>query len=176
MRGTTTPLNRGPFSLTIPDTAGPLSIPADGTGGSLSEDLLAWIINVDVFMTPVTETNWNSPAATVAHVYNGQMASSGAQNDEIGWDIMLPAGTWTFELIHAKSTDRGIYTVALDGSSVGTIDGYNNPSLVNQRSQITGIVAATSEQVRLTLTMATKNASSSAYFGGINHLQFKRTA
>lgn len=102
--------------------------------------------------------------------------SSGAQNAVIGWDVLLAAGTWTLELLHNKGSDRGIYTVALAGSSIGTIDGYNASLSPKQRSQITGITVAATGKKRLTLTMASKHASSSSYFGHLSGLRLLRTA
>ena len=176
MRGTVSPLQRGPFSLTIPDTVGPLTIPGGASGSSLSDDLLPWLVNVDVFMTAISAVNWSTITVVVNAVYNGYLLSSGAQNDEVSFDVVLATGTWTFELIYPKGSNAGIVTVLLDSTSLGTIDAYVAGTSYDNRSQITGIAVSTTAKYRLTLRMATKNASSTGYFGGIQHLQFKRTA
>src|SRR4029077_6905393 len=49
---------------------------------------------------------------------------STAQNDEIGCNVILAAGTWSVYLLFYRTTSQGIATVSLDGSSVGTIDSY----------------------------------------------------
>lgn len=148
---------------------------AGGSGG-LSEDLLPWIVPVDVFMTPTSNTNWNTISLSPNAPYGGLQASTGAQNAEINWDISLSAGTWTFALIHTTYINRGIYSVQLDGVEKGTIDGYSGSAVFGVRSTIAGIAVSTSGKVTLKLKMATKNASSSSYFGAIHHILFQRTA
>lgn len=135
-----------------------------------------WIVPVHAVMTPTSETNWNTLGVTTTALYNGEQFSSGAQNDAISWDIMLPAGTWAFELIHSQNTNRGIYSVRLDDVEKGTIDGYAGSETLNVRSQVTDIVVATTGKVTLSLAMASKNASASLYRGFIHHCMFKRTA
>src|SRR6185369_5695897 len=135
-------------------------------GGVLAyaNPLLPWTVPIDVFPAAVQTTNFDTLTADNGCVGGARKRSTGAQNAVIGWDVVLGAGTWTLHLIHFQDTDRGIYTVAFDGSSVGTIDGYAGSTTRNTRSTITGISVATSKVIRLTLTMATKNASSSSYF------------
>lgn len=136
-----------------------------------------WLIDVDVFPTAIAQTNWDTIALPAGSpVFYGNKSSSGAQNAEINWDVVLAAGTWTIELIHHTFTDTGIYTVQLGGVTKGTIDGYSAGDVVNVRSSVTGIVVASSGKVRLKLLMATKNASASSYTGRIQHVQLRRTA
>lgn len=106
---------------------------------------------------------------------SGQRTSA-AQNDEIGWDVYLAAGTWEFWLLHITNNNRGIYTVTLDGASVGTIDGYSAGSVSYVESPIAGHVVATAGLKRLLLKMSTKNASSSGYVGSIQLVGMRRTA
>lgn len=155
------------------------AISAAAAGGSFDEDLLPWTIDVNVFPTPITQTNWDTLTSEVsngASLYTFSKDSTGAQNAEIGWDLVLAAGTWTFTLIHKKHSDRGIYSVQFDAVEKGTIDGYNAAASFNNRSTVAGIVVGTSGKVRVTLKMATKNASSSAYRGSIAAVMLHRTA
>lgn len=175
MRGTSTPLKTGPFSVSIPNTAGPYNTPNTG-GGNVANNLMQWQVGVDVFMTPVSHTGWNTPVSSAGRLYLGTMQSSGAQNDEISFDVVLAAGTWTFELIHEQDTGIGIYTVLFNGTSIGTIDGYAAVLTTNTRSRVSGISTTSSGKLRITLRIATKNASSSGYGGRINHLKLIRTA
>jgi hypothetical protein len=142
----------------------------------IGADLLPWTIPIDVFPAAIQTTTFDTLTADSGCVGGARKRSTGAQNSVIGWDVVLAAGTWTVALIHFQDTDRGIYTVAFDGSSVGTIDGYAGSTTRNTRSTITGISVATTAKIRVTLTMATKNGSSSSYYGEINALQFVRTA
>lgn len=107
-------------------------------------------------------------------------ASSGAQNDEVVFRLpsVLEAGTWKFALLHSADVNSGIYTIAAsaDGTSwtdVTTIDGYA-ASTTKTRSVATGLTVPAGTKY-LRLKMATKNASSSSYFGVFNHLSGVRT-
>jgi len=134
-----------------------------------------WIVDLDPFFFSAS-TNWGTPTAANTF-YGGYSQSSGAQNDEIDWDVVVGAGTWKFALIHYTGTFAGIYSVQIDGTTVGTIDGYVNPGGPNAiAAPIVGIVVATTGKKRVGLKMATKNASSSGYYGLIHHAKFLRTA
>lgn len=136
-----------------------------------------WSIDLDVYTTPITQTNWNTFGVNANAINNGYKLSTGAQNAEIGWDIELPAGTWTISLLHTQGANRGIYTVSLDGASVGTIDGYAaGGGTFNVISDLTGVRVTSGGKKRLLLKMATKNGASSAYFGSIQALTLRRTA
>ncbi len=152
---------------------------ADDTPGPAS---LAYQVPVLVLAGPVAEVGTSTyvyntvfPGAQVRQIPN-------AQNNSISYDSVLPAGTWRMNMVHYMSTNIGIYTFALDGAalttfsgSATTIDGYaasGTPTL----STITGIVLPSTALRRLSITMATKNASSTAYFGQINSIIFTRTA
>jgi hypothetical protein len=143
---------------------------------SLDEDLMDWLVNVDVSMTPISHVNWNTNLTQGSDVYNLWRQSSSTLDDEVNFDVVLAAGTWTFELIHTKSSNSGIVSVQLDGVEKGTIDFYNGTTTANNRTQITSIIVGTSAKVRLKLKVTSKNASSSGYAAIINHAQFKRTA
>lgn len=100
--------------------------------------------------------------------------SDGVQNDSISFDFACGAGTYSLELYHLPFSNRGIYTVAVDGVTVGTIDGYR-ASLAPQRDVLAGIVLGAGQHT-VTLTMATKNASATSYIGMPDHMIFTRTA
>jgi hypothetical protein len=140
-------------------------------------EILPWLIDIDVFMTAIAHTNWDTIWMDSSNVHAAQKESSGAQNDEINFDVVLAPGTWTVELMHNKWTSRGIYTLSLDVTgTLGTIDGYNGSTVYNARNSITGIAVAAAGKQRLKLKMATKNAASGSYQGSINGLKLKRTA
>lgn len=128
----------------------------------------------------LANTNWASIQA------EGQRVSSGAQNASVTFGVAVEAGTYTFHLAHQVVSNRGIYTVELSsndggafvsltslGGSTNTVDGYS-ASAARTLSSITGI-ALTAGRWQVRLTMATKNASSSSYFGDIYGGGFVRT-
>lgn len=149
-------------------------------GGSFDEDLLPWMIDIVPFLTSASHTNWNTntanPGSGAATIMNGCRDSSGAQNAEIHWPLVLAAGTWNFEILSRDWSDRGIYTLFFDASSKGTMDGYNASDTLNVLHSVTGITVATSGKVDVSLKMATKNASSSNYRGSIQAVRLLRTA
>ena len=89
--------------------------------------------------------------------------TSGAQNDEIEYEIFAEAGVKTFELLGSKQTDAGIITVYLDGSSIGTIDQYAGSAEWDSVFTLTPTVVDTKVH-SLKFKAATKNGSSSAYY------------
>lgn len=101
--------------------------------------------------------------------------ATAAQNDSISYDLALAAGTWTFTLVHGKGTTRGIYTVQIDGVTIGTIDGYA-AAAADAISTITGVAVATPGLKRVTLLMATKNPSSTNYAGVPTAMSLGKTA
>ena len=85
----------------------------------------------------------------------------------------LAAGTYTLTAVTYQLTAAGIYSATVDGSAIGTFDGYG-ANTVNVVKTITGI-AMTAGVHTLMFTMATKNASSSAYRYSIMSLTWTRT-
>lgn len=100
--------------------------------------------------------------------------SDGAQNDQISFDFACGAGTYTIELLHLAYTNRGTYTIEVDGVSVGTIDGYA-AALTPTRGLLAGVAISAGAHT-LTLLMATKNAAASGYEGLVERLILTRTA
>lgn len=150
---------------------------AAGGGGSFDPDEhMPWRIDINPLLGGDANTNWDT-ISTSASQYGGfALASSAAQNDEISFNVILAAGTWTVRLMHVKGTNRGIYSVQIDDSEEGTIDGYNGSAVNNARDSVAGITVASGGKHELSLKMLTKNASSSAYLGIISLVSLIRTA
>ena len=167
------------YAVVNGENPGPLQHPAitlvnpNGSPYSPEADLAPWTVDIDGLQS-IANTNWASPTAG-AIFYGGYNLSSGAQNDEIAWDVVLSAGTWTIQLTHYTINSGGIYSVRIDGVEVGTIDGYVDPGGPNAVGLIPGVVIATTGKKRVSLKMATKHASSSNYYGLVQHVQFRRT-
>lgn len=134
-----------------------------------------WIIDVFVF-NATGNTNWSTMNSNGGQVYARDIYSTGAQNAARWWDIFIPAGTWTFILRYVKAANQGIYDVQIDGSSIGTIDGYAGSTTYDNTATITGVVVSTGGKKTLKLIMSSKHASSSNYYGEINHIALHRTA
>lgn len=152
----------------------------DGTGladGAVTAAKIAEIGST-VFIEPLSSfsnVNWNSINFTTTYAKEFALESTGAQNAEVTWRVLLQAGTWKFTLMHSKAGNRGIYSVQIDGVEGGTIDGFA-AAAANALDTITGISVANSGLKTLKLKMATKNASSSSFFGVIIGILMIRTA
>lgn len=146
------------------------------SSASVNADLLPWIVDVHPPSRAVTNVGWNT-IATIAGVNGSQLSTdNGNQNNEVTWPVVLSAGTWTIRLVHDKSAAAGIYTVQFDGVTKGTVDGYAAGGSANDVGDITGVAVATTAKITFRIVMATKNASSSNYWGFLRHVKFIRTA
>jgi hypothetical protein len=165
-------LQRGPYSAIIPDSVVPSDVPYSG---GQPDDLLPWNIGIDVMMTPIAQSNFQLGSTSSSYVYNAYCVVV-AQSGYAEYDVVLARGTWTIEIVHQKQFGNGIYTLQLNGATVGTIDSYSASTVDNARAQITGVVVDYTSKYRLRITNPTKNASASNYFLRYHHIQFKRTA
>lgn len=131
-------------------------------------------VDINVIAT-AGNTNWDTLIVSSSHTFNAAKQSSGAQNAMIEWFVPLSAGTWAFELMHSQDSNRGIYTVTVGSQTIGTIDGYSAVTANNVRSSTSpNFTISQSGLYLLALTMATKNASSSSFFGVINYVKLSR--
>jgi len=148
----------------------------DVTLRALIEATLPWTIYIPLFNTPKAHINWNALINSADYVYATEKASSGAQNDEISWDVVLGAGTWSIELIHRQYVNRGIYSIQLGSVEKGTIDGYLATVGANIISSVDGIIIPTTGKKELKIKMATKNPSATNYLGSIHSVALRRTS
>ena len=143
-------------------------------------DLLPWLIDINPFPTAVANTSFDTLTVDTACIFNGTKDSSGTVDNLIGWDIVLPAGTWSLELMHKQGADRGIYTVTFTATGAsttfGTIDGYAAATTRNVRSSLTGIIITAPAKGRLSLAMSSKNALSTKFTGSVQAVRLWRTA
>lgn len=104
----------------------------------------------------------------------GVLGTPGGVGCGFSESFLLDAGTYSITTIHRQHTDRGIYTVTVDGVAAGTFDGYA-ATTDNVVSTITGLVLSAGRHT-VTFTMATKNASSSGYLHAVASVTATRTA
>jgi len=136
-----------------------------------------WSIDIDVL--PPAKSNVNFATITAATIlYGGKRgADTSALNNEVAWDVSIPAGTYTIEGFITASTNRGIASVQIDGVEVGTIDSYAGVLTANTPiTPIAGVVVAASGRKVLKLKITGKNASSSAFFFEVQRIRLRRTA
>lgn len=134
-----------------------------------------WAIRAD---TPEAAHNsWNNLVHNSVDFLNVRRLNGASNADQawVEWETNpLLSGTWAFSLLHTAGSNRGIYTVTLDGATIATVDGYA-ASDTTTRSLVTGISVPTDGAKTLRIATSTKNPSSSSYRGVISALSLQRT-
>lgn len=122
------------------------------------------------FTTAYNTTNWK----------NGALSNT-AQNDTVtfGLDAPLRGGTWALTLLCRSASDRGICTIevspdAATWTTLTTVDFYNAVNTTPDRKTNTGLTMPQGTRY-MRFTMATKNASSSAYVSALQGITGVRT-
>lgn len=108
--------------------------------------------------------------------------SDGAANSSVSYDFVCGAGTYTLDFTYLQGPNRGIYTIAIDGVNVGTVDAYLSGFLTvgdtglayAAMSTITGLGLAAGAHI-LKFTMGTKNVDASAYYGCVSFAVLTKT-
>ncbi len=140
-------------------------------------DLSPWLIDIDPFLTAIYHVNWDTNVPYAGTLGGGtHNTDTDAVDNEINFDVVLGAGTWTVRVMFLSASNAGIMTLTLDGASLGTIDNYSASIAPNVAGAIAGIIVATPGKRRLKIKMSTKNASSSAYACYLQKVQLQRTA
>lgn len=135
-----------------------------------------WRIDIEPLGGGEANTGWNTLQNTTGDAYFGALKTdNGNQNNLVDFTFVVQKGTYTITLMHVKNTDHGIYSVQVDAVEVGTVDGYNGSRSPQSIGSVTGVAIATGKHT-LRLKMATKNASSSNYYGEVQHILVRRTA
>ncbi|MDT0183231.1 right-handed parallel beta-helix repeat-containing protein [Microbacterium sp. ARD31] len=123
---------------------------------------------------PIAQVNWNSHPQVSGAFFGQHALSSGAQDAYRNYTVNLKPGTYSIAVWHTKDVNRGIYSVRVDGVVVGTIDGYA-ASTTPERAVLTGFNVRSGGRRTLSLVMATKNGSSSDYYGAVSGISVVRT-
>jgi hypothetical protein len=92
------------------------------------------------------------------------LESSNTQGDAVTYRVSAAAGDFEVVLVHFAGPNRGIYHVEVDGVELGTIDGYAGSGTPDSRGVVAATIASPGPH-DVTFRMATKNASSSGYYG-----------
>lgn len=119
-------------------------------------------------------TGFTNRAQSSSYFSGGELLSSSLQNDEFTEDLWLDTGTYKIAHIYRKGTDMGIHSLQLNAVEKGTVDAYNAAASSNNYTEVTGVVL-TAGLYTFKVKMATKNASSTAYYGAVNSSAWIRT-
>jgi len=144
-----------------------------GASGSATYPELAY---VSPQHNPISEVGTWANYLDTATIHNGHRHnSSTAQNDEVDYNVLLAAGTWTVEVMAIATSNAGIITVLIDDASQGTMDFYAGSPSYNTIKSVTGITINSDGIYELKLKTATKNASASAYGMFLQSIELIRT-
>ncbi len=140
-----------------------------------------WHIPIEV-MAPTSLSSGSPPPARTADSssYGGGRITTNSQNSYATWDLWLPAGTFTLDMIGMTYASGGVATLYVSPTggadvSQGTWNQYSASTVRNVVYQLTGIVIASPGQY----TLKFKNTSigtGSGYDQNINKITFRRTA
>lgn len=174
--GTPTVSNVTVPATVTPQVVGQLSqvsagnAPAPSTVFSRQQRVALWAVP----LTVVGDT-WVQSTSGGSQQYPYGQSNTGAQNAAITWPFVSAAGIFEIDLFHLAGANRGIYTIQIDGITVGTLDGYAaaGAQLV---SALTGVSIPSTGAHTITLLMATKNGSSSSYFAVASEIILTKTA
>lgn len=117
-----------------------------------------WGIITSTSMSPLVSTN----------------TGGGALNDEFTLDWIGQAGTYTMRVPFLRYHNRGICTFYVDGTTVGSIDGYATGA-VAAWEEFTGISVIGDGAHTIRVLVTGKNASSSSYVTTISNIGLLRT-
>lgn len=99
--------------------------------------------------------------------------SNDVQGNYREYSVPLAVGTYRLTIIYSQGPTRGIGTLKVNGTTVGTADMYSG-GMSNVVTQVSGI-ALTAGNHLVRVAMDSKNASSSGYVGLIQHISLLRT-
>lgn len=122
----------------------------------------------------------NSPsrATSTSAVGLGYAAEALLGNADLGdtmaWNVEMAAGTWSIRALWYSDNASGIYTVKIDGTSVGSFDFYSAGGTWNVSGTLTGVSVPSSGAK--TLTLEATGTSGSDYIFRLIQLSGVRTA
>lgn len=141
------------------------------TGGNVTSGYSVEILGWSGDKTHSTTVTRNQQSTQLG----GGMAYLAAtpQNGTRTWDRYFYGGTYTCVTVYRTDTDAGVWLIQIDGVTVVTFDAYAG-SAANNNVNETASIAITAGVHTITVTSATKNASSSSYGTYLQLLSFER--
>ncbi len=139
-------------------------------------ELFPWLVQIIPFLAPAAQTSFATVTQDGTYLLAGYRTNAGAYPASIGWDVLLGAGVWSVSLICAKGTAYGIYTVKLDGTTVGSLDAYYSSTVTNATLTLSGVSVVSPGLKRLTLEVSTKNPASTGYNARFQLVHLLRTS
>lgn len=122
-------------------------------------------------------SGWNGTGGKTGALFGAYLTNdpTAGIGNYASFEVYLVAGTWTITVAHDTDVNRGIVDVSLEGSSLGTFDGYAG-NVARVLTTYTGVVVAASGLQTLRFEVTGKNGASADYFAYVSGVQFVRTA
>ena len=154
-------------SIALIRTSGTASTPSGTDTPGYTFQHLPW-------MGTKSSTNYATRTQSSSELGGGYpQTDTTAQNNLFTIDVWLDVGTYKWAQINDHNTDQGIYNITgVNGTQ--TVDGYGVLSS-NVYTEVTGVTIAAAGTKTVQVSMATKNAASSAYGGRLQSLAWIRT-
>ena len=111
---------------------------------------------------------------TSAELGGGYGYQAGTLNALYSYQADVAAGTYTLTVVERRDANTAIATVTIDGSVIGTWDGYSAAQTHNNVTTFSGI-ALTAGNHMIQFQALSKNASAGGYYLGIQWLSLDRT-
>lgn len=146
-----------------------------GSNLGTSIDDLPWWVDVPPFAYDST-TGPGTLFQATGYSWGSLFRVSDSVDDNADYKAWLPQGTGQLRVIHGSGIAYGTATIDLNGSSVGTVDGYSVGTNTNVSTTLSGISVPSTGVHTIGLTVATKNESASNFAFYSHWLQFRKTA
>jgi hypothetical protein len=125
------------------------------------------LVDINPVPEPTDKNRWDEVALNTNAWNNAYRRSSanGDQTSYLEWRIPIGAGTWKLAVTYVGTPDAGIMTFLLDGTPIGTVDGYKVSTTFNAEDTISGISVTTPGIYTLRVKTDAKNVASTNYYG-----------
>lgn len=116
----------------------------------------------------ISAFQWSATSGTPSVVDPGTNAGEKISLSGLGayieYEIPVEEGTYSLKAVMGKGSSYGSLTFSVEGSTVGVVDGYAASTATPDVEAVPGtFVVAKRSQIKIRLTVATKNASSTGY-------------
>jgi len=154
---------------------GVINIPSLSANQLIGTDSGNNLISVGTLIYPTRATMWGDERLILsgsafqlqtdpASLYCGYAFQTPALNgDSTSSSFFVGQGTYTVNVLTLKNSNMPIFTVYIDGVSIGTFDTYNASVVYNVVASFPSISISGFGRHTLTITVTGKNASSSGY-------------
>jgi hypothetical protein len=147
-----------------------------GPPGAAADSPAPWVVTIDPLLPPFSETGFDRLYHNGFAYHNGYRGAAGAVGATASWKVALAPGTYALDLLYVAWPDAGIMSWSLDGSPIGSVDGYDAAGEFNRAASLPGIVVTGADVKTLTVTMATRNDASAEYAAYIEAMQLRRVS